>query len=84
MNEDKVMQIIVNLKKFNSELMDLNIKYAEEIERLKERINNALKYLKEECLFDGKSYCSDLCYGDIPELVNILNGEKNENNSISK
>lgn len=38
MNEDKVMQIIINLKKFNSDLMDLNIKYAEEIEKLKERI----------------------------------------------
>lgn len=38
MNEDKIMQIIINLKKFNNDLMDLNIKYAEEIERLKAEI----------------------------------------------
>lgn len=55
-----------------------------EIERLKEKINNALEYLKEECLFDGKIYCDDLWCGDIPKLVNILNGEKNENISSSK
>ena len=100
MNEDKVMQIIINLKKFNSDLMDLNIKYAEEIERLQDmdkilrneninlklRINKSIEYIKNNAMYseEWKKCCDDLYTKDCDELLKILKGEKNENNSTSK
>lgn len=38
MNEDRLIQNIVYFKKFNDDLMDLNVKYTEEIEELKDKI----------------------------------------------
>ena len=93
MNEDKVMQIIINLKKFNSDLMDLNIKYAEEIERLKdenekltkewlksqEKRRKAIEYIKNNCYIETTN--EYMKYGDdlSPEhLVDILQGSDKE------
>lgn len=87
MNEDKVMQIIINLKKFNSDLMDLNIKYAEEIERLQDmdkilrseninlklRINKAIEYIeKYSNSFSALDTISNA------ELLKILKGSDKE------
>lgn len=45
MNEDKVITIITNLKKFNNDLMDLNIKYAEELEKMQNMKKELMLYL---------------------------------------
>lgn len=82
MSKDKIE---VNMNVYDIPIVIEALEEAnKEIARLHSIIKEAIEYLKEECLFDGKSYCSDLCYDDIPELVNILNGENNENNSTSK
>ena len=45
MNEDKIITIITNLKKFNNDLMDLNIKYAEELEKMQNMKKELMIYL---------------------------------------
>ena len=45
---DEQLKYAMMLKEFNSELMELNIKYSEEIERLNNIINELEKYLKEQ------------------------------------
>ena len=45
---DEQLKYLMMLKEFNSELMELNIKYSEEIERLNNIINELEKYLNEQ------------------------------------
>ena len=60
--------------------MDLNIKYAEEIERLKEIIKDAKEHIEINKYWNGDNWNCLYC----EKLFVILNGEKNENNSTSK
>lgn len=76
MNEDKVMEIIMNLKKFNNDLMDLNIKYAEEIERLNNIINKAIEYIRKLEFESEELY--DISEVARLELLNILQGSDKE------
>ena len=73
MNED-----IVNLKKFNSDLMDLNIKYAEKIEILNNIIKEAIEYidnLSNEPNVFGHYGIDGTCK---KHLLNILKGSDKE------
>ena len=45
MNEEKLYEVLNNQIQFSNDLMDLNIKYAEEIERLNKRIKKVLEML---------------------------------------
>lgn len=48
----------------------------DENEKLKERINEAISYISEYCLYDEKSkdFNDDLDYYEIPKLLKILKG----------
>ena len=64
-------ELIVNTLKFNQELMKLNIKYSEEIERL----NNIIKEVREYIV----KYTDNTNFIEVPanELLEILDkGEK--------
>ena len=57
---DEQLKYLMMLKEFNSELMELNIKYSEEIERL----NNIIKNIE------------NICKSSIASVDNILQDEK--------
>lgn len=69
MNEEKAMQIIINLKKFNNDLMDLNIKYGDEIQRLKSIIEEVREYIENN---SRRAICNDLKLSRNEECVEIL------------
>ena len=65
---DEQLKYLMMLKEFNSELMELNIKYSEEIERL----NNIIKEVREYIL-THKLYCFKY---DEEELFEITTDKK--------
>lgn len=65
--EDRLIENIVYFKKFNVDLMDLNVKYYQEIEELKDKIlilenliNKIRKYCKESNMTLKSHYFSDI------------------------
>lgn len=77
MNEEKLYEVLNNQIQFSNDLMDLNIKYTEEIERLNKRINKVLEML-------DKPYYCNLRIGALRDIQEILRGEQDEDNSTSK
>lgn len=50
MNDEDMVDIVMNIHQFNQDLTSLNIKYSEEIEKLKqekERLNNIINELEK-------------------------------------
>ena len=77
MNEEKLYEVLNNQIQFSNDLMDLNIKYAEEIEKLNKRINKVLEML-------DKPYYFNLRVSALRDIQEILKGEQDEDNSTSK
>lgn len=91
MNEEKLYEVLNNQIQFSNDLMDLNIKYTEEIERLQHnqevstkweieltgRISKALEYIKTFCN-DKARVRNDISGKDIDKLIKILKGSDKE------
>ena len=74
MNEklnEKIVDLVLNIHHFNQDVMELNIKYTEEIERLNNIIKEVREVVEEKCKEE---------YGGIAWYIkNILDKEnKNE------
>ena len=50
--ENEILKLISYYKTFNSELMELNIKYIEEIERLHSIIKEVREYIENNSLYE--------------------------------
>ena len=70
---DEQLKYLMMLKEFNSELMELNIKYSEEIERLNNIIKEVREYINE-----NEDYFYNYPLVNREHLLEILGSEKSE------
>ena len=69
-------EYIENLTEFNHDLMDLNIKYSEEIERLNNKYNKAIELIKRSAGYKG--ICTQTETDTFSTLLLILQGSDKE------
>ena len=64
MNED-IIKLFVNMKKFQDDLVEQNIKYCDEIAELKKKLNEIEYYLNRVDIPAGyKDYIQDIINGE--------------------
>ena len=79
---DEQVKYLMMLKEFNSELMELNIKYSEEIERLNNIINK-LERLVDDYAWNsyyfkcGNRYLKSEILNDIREIIEPKGSDSN-------
>lgn len=69
MNE-KIVDLALNIYHFNQDVMKLNIKYSEEIERLNNIIKEVREYLKVR---EYETKCCEVCDTMSNRILEILN-----------
>ena len=77
--ENQQLKEKIILLKASESMLELT-KYINEKDLYKERINKAIEYISECCLYDEecKNFNDDLDYYEIPKLMKILKGDTND------
>ena len=73
---DEQVKYLMMLREFNSELMNLNIKYSEEIERLNNITKEVREFIQER--YDGEVLTHTFDKDNVGELLEILGSDKDE------
>ena len=73
MRGGKMDDYLINITNFNQKLLELNIKYSEEIERLNNIIKEVREYIEKHICTDSEyPYYMEMASEDYNELLEIL------------
>lgn len=74
-----IQQLKLKVEELEQKLKNCHEFYLEQLKEKQEKINKAIEYLNDECLYDKNfGFCDDLYCGQVQELVNILKGVDKE------